>query len=877
MRRLILLVTLGLGVLSLCAWKPLSTLMTIAVREALEHIEKNMPIKISVKRITGSPLSDLVAEEVLIRDRESGALLISIGRLTTDIQLKALKEKRANFHTLILEKMVVHATREADGHWVLPVTEPSSDKKGWPVTIEDLQIRDSSITLVNRASKSSQNMTFNAIQVNASLNPQKLTLKDFQAALKNGRLTGKGEFQTDTKALRMSGQFISFPLHTLANAFATLPDDLELPFSGDWETRSKSGDWQASVKGKLGKSDISLKANLQGRDFKPEHWRGVLQATSTLVSSTTTLAHAHIVFQQGSALVKAKGSWQSHQADIEGTAILQPLSFNGNYHLHISTLPQMSAPEIAEGKITLHDNLLKTTADLKGFLTGRLTLTGNLKPKDKTIDLTLTSVTYRGWSFKSLKMQTTLRPESLHIKEGDMVGNDSRETLIFKGTIPFPNKTKPNPIPFDFHAAMQTWDPAMLKAFLPDVRIRSGGSMDANLELTGPWAKTELKGWMKTRIPRMAMNTIGLRLQDIAVDFDFSNKLIRITKGEAKTRKGSIQLAGQSEWPKLDFTLKAKQLRLSKRKLFEATADTDLKIQGEVLKPDILGEIHLLSGTYNKTKPKKDTAKTDEEEEDDEITSGPPQPSFMDRVRMDIRAYWERRVWYREELTKIETKADLNIKKERELPLSLIGSITLLRGAYSFYGRDFVIDHGELQFSNPVEINPSLNVEAVYRTGGTQVFIVVTGTAKTPALAMRSNPPLSNQDILSVLIFGSPLDTLRTSNESDSDRLAQAAGSVLGGYLTQGLRKAGLDYLGLDVFRVERAEQGSSRLTVGRYIGSNLFVSVGHGTGEKSKSVLHGEYYLNDRWTVIGETGSANTNFMDLQFRYPINQPKPTK
>jgi len=241
---------------------------------------------------------------------------------------------------------------------------------------------------------------------------------------------------------------------------------------------------------------------------------------------------------------------------------------------------------------------------------------------------------------------------------------------------------------------------------------------------------------------------------------------------------------------------------------------------------------------------------------------------------VDIAARWDRNVWYRDGITGIETQGDLRIQKPRgSSELALTGQIVSLRGTYDFYGREFVIESAQLKFTGEPGLNPLLNVAASYQSDPTIVYLNVTGPAKQPELKMRSIPPLPDQDIISVLVFGRPLSQLNTAGASGStnQEMASLAGSVLGSYLTKSLRQTGIRQLDLDVLNVQPTDQGN-RLIVGRYLTRNLFISYGQTISQaRGGKGFTADYYLGPHWMLEGEAGSPNMSHFDLLFRYPIN------
>jgi autotransporter translocation and assembly factor TamB len=98
------------------------------------------------------------------------------------------------------------------------------------------------------------------------------------------------------------------------------------------------------------------------------------------------------------------------------------------------------------------------------------------------------------------------------------------------------------------------------------------------------------------------------------------------------------------------------------------------------------------------------------------------------------------------------------------------------------------------------------------------------------------------------------------------------AADVASTYLTRTLRESGLN-LGLDVVRVTPTPTGTI-WTVGRYVGPDLFVSYGQNPKDSATSVVNAEYFLTRRWSISTQASSANDNYVDFLFRYPLERRK---
>ncbi len=404
----------------------------------------------------------------------------------------------------------------------------------------------------------------------------------------------------------------------------------------------------------------------------------------------------------------------------------------------------------------------------------------------------------------------------------------------------------------------------------PDTSLTSA-SINASLRMYGSGKNIMVDGYVTGKAKSLEVHTIGLSAKDLDIDVRAANGKVTVNKFSAKTKKGTIDITGGAEWPALDYSLRAHDLVLNTATLIKASGNLDVHLGGTVDYPILTGRLGIKEAAY--------VASTKSNKNNPAVSTEPPPESSEDslwyRSAIDMDTHWTRNVWYREGVTNIETQGDLRIQKTKEdTHLVLTGAIRSVRGTYNYFGRDFNIDSCQIQFTGTQEINPLLNIEASYSGDPTTtIYLDITGSADKPVLKARSNPPLAQEDIISVIVFGEPLNELRsrTGSQSTNQQTLQAAGGVLGSYVTQELRQTGIAELNLDVLNLQSTPQGS-QLNLGRYLTRRLFISYGQAVRGSSEKSLTADYFLTDKWTLQGTSDSINGNYMDFLFRYPLNR-----
>jgi len=130
--------------------------------------------------------------------------------------------------------------------------------------------------------------------------------------------------------------------------------------------------------------------------------------------------------------------------------------------------------------------------------------------------------------------------------------------------------------------------------------------------------------------------------------------------------------------------------------------------------------------------------------------------------------------------------------------LDVTGKLETKRGSLFISGKSFEIERGTVTFTGGPPDTPIISAVARYDSpAGYTVYAEYTGTATEGKLNLRSEPPLSQDEILTLLMFGTPDGSFGAGNES-SNQLSTVV-SVAGSTAAQGLNRALSKVTDLDV------------------------------------------------------------------------------
>lgn len=157
----------------------------------------------------------------------------------------------------------------------------------------------------------------------------------------------------------------------------------------------------------------------------------------------------------------------------------------------------------------------------------------------------------------------------------------------------------------------------------------------------------------------------------------------------------------------------------------------------------------------------------------------------------------------------------------------LFGDFKIVKGEYHFNGQSFDIKEGTIAFAGEPDKKTTLYVIASKDLGKIVAEIILKGPVKNPLIAFRSNPPMSQREILSWILFGigstditpfqgaelsQSISNLTKPNKSEPSMLSKIRDSI------------GIDRI--DISKTEGKESNEVSLQVGKYISRGVFVKI---------------------------------------------------
>ena len=244
--------------------------------------------------------------------------------------------------------------------------------------------------------------------------------------------------------------------------------------------------------------------------------------------------------------------------------------------------------------------------------------------------------------------------------------------------------------------------------------------------------------------------------------------------------------------------------------------------------------------------------------------SAPPDPSSpTNKVRMDVHITSSPQLDFQNSYAKLAGTVDLTVRGTVADP-TVLGRIQITDGSATFAGTKYQLERGNIYFSNPVRIDPTIDLDVSARVETYDVTIGLHGTLANLKPTYRSEPPLTEADIFSLLALG------RTQEQSQINTEQQeAAGTdpttnaLLGGALNATVSSRVSKLFGGASVKIDPAFIGtlggsSARITVQQQLTQQITLTYATNVNYSSEQLIQVAYQLTPDTSLVAtrdETG----------------------
>jgi translocation and assembly module TamB len=495
-------------------------------------------------------------------------------------------------------------------------------------------------------------------------------------------------------------------------------------------------------------------------------------------------------------------------------------------------------------------------ADLSGSLTDRKRFRG--QGQIQTAEATIQSQNVR----TTKPFAFDFNSDRLTITDVTLTGPATQVNLV--GTI---GLTANAPLNFDVSGRV---DLSLISAAYPD--WFSTGTVNLEGRVGGTAQTPDLRG-----VAHLTNATFGRRgfftsLSKVNGDLFFERDRITLNNIEGVMGGGTVRAQGaaflrQQVIQDLNIRIDGTGVRIRYPEGLRTIVDASLVLRGSATSPLLEGNVQIQNLAYRSNFEEFLALVTER--------NRTPNPTPLDRLRLAVHVEGSRNITIQNQLADVEARVDVDLKGTAENP-SMTGHIEASGGTLLFQGNRYRVTRGNIDFVDPLKIEPVVDVQAESEVRDYRVILSVSGRGDQLHLDIRSDPPLPELQVVSLIAGGRTqsdfLGRTTAANTPTSEQLFQSgAASILFDLLQQRVGNRlglfGLDRVRVDPFLIGAENNTSARITLSEQVTKDLSVTYSQDLSSNRQQIIQIEYFVSRNTSVLASRDDLGNLGLDVRLR----------
>ena len=379
-------------------------------------------------------------------------------------------------------------------------------------------------------------------------------------------------------------------------------------------------------------------------------------------------------------------------------------------------------------------------------------------------------------------------------------------------------------------------DVGLVSPLLEARGLQTAGDLDVDVRVAGTAAAPDIGGTVRLSKGSLRDYVRGINLSGISARFEGSQGALRIVDFTARAASGTVSISGtvgllEPQIP-VDLKISADHAQPVANSLVTANLDAALQIKGTALaRLDVTGMVHVNRATIGipSTLPPSVAVL-------DVRRRGQKAPPPLDRqlvIGLNFAVQAPNEILVQGRGLDAELGGDLKVGGTADAPI-VSGGFDLQRGSFSIGGNKLAFSDGRVSFDGAglkSKLDPTLDFTAKTMLPDATATLHITGLADAPRFEFSSNPSMSQDEVIALLLFGMPLSQLSTLQMAQIGAalaiMSGAGGDGSFNPLVKIQKTLGLDRLSVGANTVTTATGTTNsgyNVAAGRYIAKRIYV-----------------------------------------------------
>ena len=507
--------------------------------------------------------------------------------------------------------------------------------------------------------------------------------------------------------------------------------------------------------------------------------------------------------------------------DYQTQARIEFSQFNVDSILRLAHIRQLSGESALAGAITLEGPLAHTEQ-----------LRGEARLQDA-------EATVAGVHLKSVgELHATFANERIQLDPLHVTGEDTdlrgQGTLVLNGARQL-----------DF-AASGSVNLKLAQTIDPD--ITASGITTFQVEAHGPLKNPSLQGKIDIDSGAASFGDLPNGLSQLRGRLEFNQDRLEVRSLTAMSGGGPLNVSGYLSYQHglyADLSVTGKGVRIRYPEGISSLADGTLHLQGSQSNMLLSGDVLITRFSVSQDM---DFAAFASQAKS--VQGVVPSNSPTNHVRLDVRIHSSPQLNFQNAFAKLAGDVDLRVRGTLATP-SLLGKVSVTEGNAMIAGTRYDLQRGDITFTNPVRIEPLIDLSANARVSDYDITLALHGTPGKLSVSYRSDPPMPESDVVALLALGRTGSDQRLYTQQQEQALSNpTTDALLGGALNATVSSRVQKLFGAGSVKVDPNYLGSfgnstSRIIVEEQLGRNVTLTYATDVNTTGRQLLQADIAVN--------------------------------
>ncbi len=381
-----------------------------------------------------------------------------------------------------------------------------------------------------------------------------------------------------------------------------------------------------------------------------------------------------------------------------------------------------------------------------------------------------------------------------------------------------------------------------------DSDLTASGNTTFQVEARGPVKKPSLQGRVNIDNGSVSFGDLPNGLSQLRGRLEFNQDRLEVRSLTAMSGGGPLSLGGYLSYQHglyADLSVTGKGVRIRYPQGISSLADATMHLQGSQSSMLLSGDVLI---TRFSISPDMDFAALAAQAKSGQGVVSPNQPT--NRVRLDVRIHSSPQLNFQNAFAKLAGDVDLHLRGTVATP-SLLGRVSVTEGSAIIAGTRYDLQRGDIIFTNPVRIEPTIDLSANARVEDYDITLTLHGTPDKLAVTYRSDPPMPEADVVALLALGRTGNEQRLYTQQQEQALSNpTTDALLGGALNATVSSRVQRLFGAGSVKVDPNYLGpfgnsTSRIIVEEQLGRNVTLTYATDVNTTGQQLLQAEIAIN--------------------------------